>query len=98
MVRYLQENNERNIARNPNEWWKEFDSKVVHFNYVFISSIFKGRFKDRLDEIYASTGIKGGVLNSENLLYMAEQLKSGKLDYDNSFALFDCCDEVAIAL
>ncbi len=98
MVRYLQENNERKITRNPNKWWEEFDSNVVGFHYVFISSLFKGKFKERLEEIYASTGVKGGVLNSENLLYMAEQLKSGDLDYDKSFELFDCCDEIKIAL
>lgn len=94
MVRYLQENNERNAARNPNEWWKEFLPKVNAFNFVFISSIFKGRFEERLNEIYISTGVKGAVLNVENLLYLAEKLKSGEISYSASFTLFDIGREI----
>lgn len=96
MVRYLQENNDRNPARNPNEWWNEFDSKVNKFNFVFISSIFKGRIEERLNEICISTGINGAVLNSENLLYLAEGLKSGSISYPASFALFDTNQEITL--
>lgn len=94
MVRYLQENNERNPARNPNEWWTEFGSDVNEFNFVFISSSFKGKFQERLNEICASTGIKGAVLNSENLLYLADKIKEGTIPYEAAFSYFDCNDEV----
>ena len=94
MVRYLQENNERNPMRNANEWWKAFDAQVKHFNFVFISSMFKGKYKERLDEIFLSTGVKGAVLSAENLLYMAEKIKSHELGYEESFGLFEGNDEV----
>ena len=95
MVRYLQENKDRNPARNPNQWWNAFDSAVDQFYFVFISSVFKGKFKDRLDEIHISTGVKGAVLNSENLLYLADRLKNGTITYEDSFALFDGNGEIS---
>ena len=96
MVRYLQENNDRNPARNPNKWWNEFAPCVNTFNFVFISSVFKGKFQERLNEIYISTGIKGAVLNSENLLYLADRIKHGAITYEDSFAYFNNNDEVVI--
>lgn len=94
MVRYLQENNERNPARNPNEWWKAFDSNVNEFHFAFISSTFKGKFQERLNEICISTGIRGAVINSENLLYLADKIKSGAVTYEDSFTYFNSNDEV----
>ena len=96
MVRYLQENNDRNPARNPNEWWNEFDSRVNKFNFVFISSLFKGRVEERLNEISISTGVNGAVLNSENLLYLAEGQKSGAIGYSDSFGMFDKNQEIIL--
>lgn len=96
MIRYIQENNDRNISRNPNQWWSEFPASVKSFNYLFISSLFKGNFKERLKEIYASTKINGAVINIENLLYLAEQIKTGKISYPDTFKLFNINNEVVI--
>lgn len=94
MIRYIQENIDRNPARNSTEWWNEFALEVNNFNFVFISSFFSGKIKEKLNNIYLSTGVKGAVLNSENLLYLAEKLKSGTISYPASFLLFNNNDEI----
>lgn len=98
MVRYLQENNDRDVNRNANQWWLEFPINVNVFNYLFISSYFKGNFKDRLKEIYASSKISGAVINIENLLYLAEQIKRNNVLYEDSFYLFNTNDEIIIKI
>lgn len=79
MIRYVQENNDRNPERNPNCWWKGFPHDVTRYNYVFISSMFKGEVEHMLDNIRQSTGIDGCVLTIENLLYYADAIKGGTL-------------------
>lgn len=79
MTRYIQENNDRNPERNDNEWWLNFDKKVNHFNFVFISSLFKGDIVHMLNNIKQSTGVEGCVLTAENLLYFADAIKGGKM-------------------
>ena len=41
------------------------------------------------------TGVNGGAINVENLLYFAEELKSGRLSYMDSFSLYDN-DEICV--
>lgn len=79
MTRYIQENNDRNPERNDNVWWLNFDKKVNHFNFVFISSLFKGDIVHMLNNIKQSTGVEGCVLTAENLLYFADAIKGGKM-------------------
>lgn len=79
MTRYVQENNDRNPERNPNQWWLNFGDDVNHFNFVFISSLFKGEIKHMLNNIKQSTGIDGCVLTAENLLYYADAIKGGDM-------------------
>ncbi len=80
MTRYVQENNDRNEARNPNQWWLSFESSVNKFNFVFISSLFKGEVEQMLNNIKQSSGIDGCALTAENLLYFADAIKGGSLD------------------
>lgn len=80
MTRYVQENNDRNEARNPNQWWLSFESSVNKFNFVFISSLFKGEVEQMLNNIKQSSGIDGCALTAENLLYFADAIKGGTLD------------------
>ena len=82
MIRYVQENNERRPERNPNKWWEYFPSDIVTFNFVFISSLFRGDIHSALSGIKESTGTNGAALNTENLLYFAEAIKGGLLSYD----------------
>ena len=54
------------------------------------SSSFKGRLADQLSYISKTQGnIKGAAINVENLLYLAEVLKTGKIPYPNFFDLFN---------
>ena len=77
MIRYIQENSDRNPKRNKNQWWLNFGDNVNHFNFVFISSLFKGNIEHMLNNIKQSTGIDGSVLTVENLLYYADAIKGG---------------------
>ena len=98
MVRYLEENNKRDAEINPNEWWKEFDEGVSHFNFAFISSFFTGQYVPRLQEIKNRTGVNGAVWDVENLLLVAEALKRGSLSYADFFLLFDKNDSINFAI
>lgn len=95
IYRYIEENKERDARLNPNQWWKVFDESVTHFRFAFISGSFTGGFKDRIELISMRSGICGAAVNSVNLLLMAEELKSGRLDYEEWFQYFDCNDEIS---
>ena len=80
MSRYINENRMRSSTLNPNVWWVNFDPKVKNFTFLFVTSYLKGNFENQLKYISAANGgIKGGAINVENLLYLSEGLKSGKL-------------------
>jgi hypothetical protein len=96
--RYIEENKERNQLLNPNQWWNIFESSVTHFRFAFISGSFTGGFKDRINLISMRSGICGAAINSVNLLLMAEELKSGRLGYEEWFEYFDCNDEISFPL
>lgn len=94
MIRYVQENNDRNPQRNPNQWWLNFSKEVNHFNYVFISSLFKGDITHMLNNIKQSTGIDGCVLTAENLLYFADSIKGGELMKSEFVKMFGCNNQL----
>ena len=41
MIRYIEENQNRDEKINSNKWWESFDEKIKDFNYLFVSSFFK---------------------------------------------------------
>lgn len=89
MSRYINENRQRISGVPSNEWWRNFPAKVENFTFLFVSSFFKGRLADQLSYISKTQGnIKGAAINIENLLYLAEVLKTGKLSYPDFFDLF----------
>lgn len=96
MARYLEENQKRSKKLNPNEWWTIFDKNVTEFNFAFVSGAFTGGFKDRLQNIYQRSSVKGAAINSVNLLLLAEEIKSGRIGYNEVFDLFDCSNEILI--
>lgn len=97
MSRYINENRQRISGIPTNEWWKNFPEKVKKFTFLFVSSFFKGRLTDQLAYISKTqSNIQGGALNVENLLYLAEVLKTGKLSYADFFDLFTN-EEIKIA-
>ena len=89
MIRYIEENQTRDEKINSNKWWESFDDKVKDFSYLFVSSFFKGNFKNNLKRVANRTGVNGGAINVENLLYFAEELKAGRLSYVDSFTMYD---------
>lgn len=98
MYRYIEENKERRDLLNPNRWWNIFDESVTSFNFAFVSGSFTGGFKDRLSLISARSGIHGAAVNSLNLLLLAEELKSGRLSYEQCFRLFDTNEEISFPI
>lgn len=96
MIRYIEENQTRNEKINSNKWWESFDYNVKDFSYLFVSSFFKGNFKNNLKHIANRTGVNGGAISVENLLYLAEELKAERLSYGDSFNMYDN-DEIYIA-
>lgn len=96
MVRYIEENKVRRKDMNPNEWWKVFDENVDKFHFAFVSGEFVGGFQDRLKYISGRTGVTGGAVDSVSLLLLAEELKSGRMEYDQWFDYFSKNDEAKI--
>lgn len=96
MARYLEENQKRSKTLNPNEWWKVFDDNVTEFNFAFVSGAFTGGFKDRIQNIYQRSNVKGAAINSVNLLLLAEEIKSGRLNYKEALNRFNCNDEIVV--
>ncbi len=96
MLRYIEENQKRDKELNSNCWWQVFDDSVKHFNFAFVSGEFVGGFKDRLENINRRSSLSGAVINSANLLLLAEEIKSGRLSYNSVFDLFNCNDEIVI--
>ena len=94
MTRYVQENNDRNSERNPNQWWLNFGDNVNHFNFVFISSLFKGEIEHMLNNIKQSTGVEGCVLTAENLLYYADAIKGGDMQKSVFMSQFGAGQEI----
>ena len=98
MSRYINENRQRISGVPTNEWWKNFPEKVEKFTFLFVFSFFKGRLADQLSYISKTQdNIQGAAINVENLLYLAEVLKTGKLPYSNFFDLFHS-QEITITL
>lgn len=89
MSRYINENNLRQKSLNSNEWWKKFDPGISTYTFLFITSYLKGQFEDQLEYVSnANGGIKGAAIGVESLLYLSENIKSGKLsqsDFYNNF-------------
>ncbi len=89
MIRYIMENQERDPDLNANKWWLNFNAEVDSFNYLFVSSYFKGNFESNLQYIANRTSVNGGAINIENLLYFAEELKAGRLEYPKTFKFYN---------
>lgn len=96
MYRYIEENQLRDRNINANEWWNIFDSGVDEFCFLFVSGAFTGGFKERINNIFIRSGVRGAAVSSENLLLLAEEISSGRVSRKNSFELFGCNDEINI--
>lgn len=90
MSRYINENNLRQKSLNPNEWWKNFDSTITAYTFLFITSYLKGQFEDQLEYVSnANGGIKGAAIGVENLLYLSEGIKAGRISHADFYSNFN---------
>lgn len=90
MSRYINENQQRMAGVPSNEWWKEFDPGVTTYTFLFVTSYLKGKFEEQLEYISKMQGgIKGAAIGVENLLYLAEEIKSGSLTYEEFYDRFE---------
>lgn len=89
MVRYVEENNSRNPARNSNEWWKEFDENINMFYFSFISGKFVGNVEERLQRITIFTNVYGNAMTIATLLYMANEIKANRMTHTDFATCFD---------
>lgn len=90
MSRYINENNLRKKTLNSNEWWKKFDPVVSSYTFLFITSYLKGKFQEQLEYVSnANGGIKGAAIGVENLLYLSEGIKSGRLTHSDFYSSFN---------
>lgn len=82
MIRYVNDNNIRDIERNPNEWWEVFPEKIPSNSYYFlwISSKFVSKFNEQLTYTARATKTKGGALNVEQLLIGANEVYNGRIE------------------
>lgn len=96
MIRYIEENKNRGTL-NPNVWWENFDDRVNSFSYLFVSSEFKGHFKENIRYIKDRTDYDGGAITATNLLRFADRVHSGALSYEDSFRILRNNDEVLLA-
>ena len=90
MSRYINENNLRQKSLNPNEWWKNFDSTITTYTFLFITSYLKGQFEDQLEYVSnANGGIKGAAIGVESLLYLSEGIKAGRISHADFYSNFN---------
>lgn len=85
MVRYIEDNQYRDVNRNPVEWWNGFSKSIPknQFYFMWISSRFIGRFQEQLESTYNRTSTKGGALNVDQLLLGADAVMKGELSINN---------------
>lgn len=81
MVRYIQDNQERDEVRNPNKWWENFDQDISrdNFYYLWVSGKFLPNFTEQLHQTHYRSGINGGGLEVEQLLLGADAVMKKKL-------------------
>ncbi len=98
MSRYINENARRVPELPKNEWWKNFNTNVDTFTFLFITSFLKGNFKSQLEYISKSQSeIPGAAISVDNLLYLAEMIKTESISKDEFFNMF-CNNEIVVKI
>lgn len=88
MTRYVEENNKRDITRNPNEWWNNFSDSLNEFYFTFISGEFKGNIDEKLNRISIATNRKGAAIAIISLLKLANEIKAKRMDLEKVKDIF----------
>jgi hypothetical protein len=87
MRRYLEDNQERSVVITPNRWWLNFPLNVSVFSFLFISSFFSTDISAKLNQLSLRTETQGAAINAQNLLLLAEEIKSGRKTHLDCFAI-----------
>lgn len=88
MTRYVEENNERDKIRNPNEWWKKFSRDINDFYFTFISGDFKGNINEKLERISIRTYRKGAAIAIFSLIKLANEIKAKRMNLEEVKKIF----------
>lgn len=88
MTRYVDENNQRDNTRNPNQWWKNFSDSVSEFYFTFIAGEFRGNIDEKLNRITIATNIKGAAIAIISLLKLANEIKAQRMNLENVKDIF----------
>lgn len=70
---------------------------VTDFTFLFITSKLVGNYKKNLIELSINTGVNGGAIGVDNLLYLSDKLKGNDIGYNDFFNLMQN-DEITIAV
>ena len=87
MMRYIEDNQKRNAAITPNSWWLNFPLTVSGFSFLFVSSVFAADVSTKLNQLSLRTKTPGGAINAQNLLLLAEEIKSGRKAHVDCFTI-----------
>ena len=96
MIRYIEENKRRELALNPNHWWLVFPDSVTDFSFSYISGDFTGCYKNNLQHIKNRTSVDGAAISSQNLLLLADAIKSGDISYNQALDKFSINDLITV--
>lgn len=88
MTRYVNENNQRDNTRNPNQWWKNFSNDINEFFFTFIAGEFRGNIDEKLNRITIATNIKGAAIAIISLLKLANEIKAQRMNLENVKEVF----------
>lgn len=88
MTRYVDENNQRDSIRNPNQWWKNFSNDINEFFFTFIAGEFRGNIDEKLNRITIATNIKGAAIAIISLLKLANEIKAQRMNLENVKEIF----------
>ena len=88
MTRYVEENNKRDITRNPNEWWNNFDKNINEFYFTFISGEFKGNIDEKLERISIATKRTGAAIAIMSLIKLANEVKAERMNLEEIKKIF----------
>ena len=79
MRRYIGNNQKRDAAINPSEWWKEFPESIKNFYFMFVSGSFKGKIDEKLRKIFFETNVSGTAMAIKTALLAAEKIRQGQM-------------------
>ena len=96
MIRYIEENQRRELTLNPNHWWDVFLPTVTDFNFSFVSGAFVGNYRSNIQHIKNRTQVDGAAIDSANLLLLADAIKSGDISYYEALDKFRINDLISI--